>query len=134
MKDLAALKDYILQVYERHRTNHEGQVATYIPELGKANPDHFGISVVTAQGQEFSVGDSQQEFTIQSICKPLAFLMALEQHGAHQRGFPGSGSRCVSQTPEPRRRPGFADRSGGLRLGSRHGLPESCHRLSAAKL
>ena len=81
MKDLAALKDYILQVYERHRTNHEGQVATYIPELGKANPDHFGISVVTAQGQEFSVGDSQQEFTIQSICKPLAFLMALEQHG-----------------------------------------------------
>jgi len=81
MKDLAALKDYILQVYERHRSNHEGQVATYIPELGKANPDHFGISVVTAEGQEFSVGDSQQEFTIQSICKPLAFLMALEQHG-----------------------------------------------------
>ena len=28
----------------------DGEVATYIPELGKANPDHFGICVVTADG------------------------------------------------------------------------------------
>ena len=39
---------------------------------------------MTADGQEFSVGDWQQEFTIQSICKPLAFLMALEQHGREE--------------------------------------------------
>ena len=84
MKDLSQLKSYMAQVYERHRSNNDGVVATYIPELGKANPDHFGISLVTATGEEFSVGDSQQEFTIQSICKPLAFLMALEQHGREE--------------------------------------------------
>jgi glutaminase len=40
--------------------------------------------MVTADGQEFSVGDVQQEFTIQSICKPLAFLMALERYGREE--------------------------------------------------
>ena len=28
-----------------------------------------------------SPGDAQQEFTIQSICKPFAFQMALEEFG-----------------------------------------------------
>ena len=81
MNEIAHLTGFINHLHEKYRSNHEGEVATYIPELGKANPDHFGISLVTVDGQEFSVGDWQQEFTIQSICKPLAFLMALERHG-----------------------------------------------------
>ena len=81
MQDISQLKDHLCALYERHRGVQEGTVATYIPELGKANPDHFGISLATVGGQEFSIGDWGQEFTIQSICKPLAFLMALEQHG-----------------------------------------------------
>ena len=39
------------------------------------------LCLATMDGQVFSVGDSQQEFTIQSICKPFAFLMALEEFG-----------------------------------------------------
>ncbi len=81
MNEISHLTGFINHLHEKYRSNHEGEVATYIPELGKANPDHFGISLVTVGGQEFSVGDWQQEFTIQSICKPLAFLMALERHG-----------------------------------------------------
>ena len=81
MNDVSHLTDFLTKLYEKYRSNDEGVVATYIPELGKANPDHFGISLVTVDGQTFSVGDSAQAFTIQSICKPFAFLMALEQHG-----------------------------------------------------
>ena len=81
MQDISQLKEQIRMLHEKHRGVQDGNVATYIPELGKANPEHFGISVVTADGQEFSIGDTAHEFTIQSICKPLAFLMALEQHG-----------------------------------------------------
>ncbi len=81
MINISELARFLTQLHEKHRSNDAGTVATYIPELGKANPDHFGISMVTADGQAFSVGDVDQEFTIQSICKPLAFLMALEQHG-----------------------------------------------------
>ena len=47
-------------------------MATYIPELAKANPDAFGICLVTTGGHLYEVGDSRQEFTIQSICKPFA--------------------------------------------------------------
>ena len=59
----------------------EGEVATYIPELGKADPKDFGICLVTVGGHVFRAGDCDKEFTIQSMCKPFAFQMALEQYG-----------------------------------------------------
>ena len=65
----------------RHRGLDRGEVATYIPELGKANPDHFGLAIVSVDGRVWEVGDSRQEFTIQSISKPFVFGMALEEHG-----------------------------------------------------
>jgi len=69
------------EIYEKYRNVEEGQVATYIPELGKADPRDFGICLVTAEGQTFCAGDCDKEFTIQSMCKPFAYQMALEEHG-----------------------------------------------------
>jgi len=66
--------------------HNEGQVATYIPELGKANPDHFGICLMTADGRTFQVGACDQPFTIQSISKPFTFGMAIAELG-HDRVF-----------------------------------------------
>ena len=59
----------------------EGEVATYIPELGKANPDDFGICLVTADGRVFAAGDCDRPFTIQSISKPFTFGLAIEELG-----------------------------------------------------
>lgn len=59
----------------------EGEVATYIPELSKANPDWFGICVVTANGGVYEAGDTRQTFTIQSISKPFVYGLALEDQG-----------------------------------------------------
>jgi len=59
-----------------------GVVADYIPELAKANPDHFGISVATTDGYVYEVGDSAIPFTIQSISKAFVFALALETVGA----------------------------------------------------
>ncbi len=61
-----------------------GAVADYIPELAKANPDHFGISVVTTDGYIYEVGDSAVPFTIQSISKAFVFSLALETIGAEK--------------------------------------------------
>ena len=33
----------ILEIYERYQPLQEGNVATYIPELAKVNPNLFGI-------------------------------------------------------------------------------------------
>jgi len=68
-------------VYHKYRDVNDGAVATYIPELGKANPAHFGICLATVDGQVFRAGNWDYEFTIQSMCKPFAFQMALEQRG-----------------------------------------------------
>lgn len=59
----------------------DGEVATYIPELAKANPDWFGICLVTPGGQIYEVGDTAQAFTIQSISKPFVYGLALEDNG-----------------------------------------------------
>jgi glutaminase len=75
------IQDVVDAVYEKYKDVDEGAVATYIPELGKANPKHFGICLATVDGHIFRAGDCHQEFTVQSMCKPFAFQMALEQHG-----------------------------------------------------
>src|ERR1700692_2723346 len=65
-------------------TEHSGEVANYIPELGKADPDHFGISLATIDGHVYEVGDSRIPFTIQSMSKPFVFALALDTLGAEQ--------------------------------------------------
>jgi glutaminase len=59
-----------------------GAVADYIPELGKADPAHFGISLATLDGHVYEVGDTQIAFTIQSMSKPFVFALALDTLGA----------------------------------------------------
>jgi glutaminase len=75
------LQSAIEAVHERFRHNTHGQIATYIPELGKANPDDFGISLATTSGAIYETGDCDRPFTIQSISKPFTFGMALEAYG-----------------------------------------------------
>jgi len=61
-----------------------GAVADYIPELGKADPNHFGIGLATLDGHVYEVGDSRIPFTIQSMSKPFVFALALDTLGAER--------------------------------------------------
>jgi glutaminase len=72
---------FLNELYQKYKSLDEGQVASYIPELAKMNPDCFSICVATVDGQFFEVGDSQQLFTIQSISKVFTYGMALEDQG-----------------------------------------------------
>jgi glutaminase len=78
------VQDYLEQLHREFAGVTDGKVATYIPELAKANPDWFGISLVTANGTAYEVGDSRHPFTIQSISKPFVYGLALEDHGRQQ--------------------------------------------------
>src|ERR1700680_2625591 len=84
----AALKSPLLRFLDAchadFSTETGGTVADYIPELGKADPDHFGISLATIDGHVYEVGDSRLPFTIQSISKPFVFALALDTLGAAQ--------------------------------------------------
>lgn len=74
-------QDFLEELYLKYRNLNDGTVASYIPELAKADPNWFSICVVTVDGQVFEVGDSSQLLTIQSISKVFAYGMALEDCG-----------------------------------------------------
>ncbi|HUK61829.1 MAG TPA: glutaminase, partial [Dongiaceae bacterium] len=62
---------YLERLHAQHAGLRSGDVATYIPELSKADPEWFGICLATTDGRIYEVGDSRQLFTIQSISKPI---------------------------------------------------------------
>jgi glutaminase len=64
--------------------DNSGAVAAYIPELSKADPSHFGISLATLDGHVYEVGDTRIPFTIQSISKAFVFALALDTLGAER--------------------------------------------------
>ncbi len=74
--------DNLQRLHARLAAVTQGRVASYIPELSKADPAHFGIVVATVDGQVYEVGDSRVLFTMQSISKALVYGMALEDQGA----------------------------------------------------
>ncbi len=63
------------------RYTRDGVVASYIPELAKANADDFGICVIGGNGEVAYVGDHDTRFTMQSVVKPIILLLALMDSG-----------------------------------------------------
>lgn len=59
----------------------EGHVASYIPELSKANNRALGIVVADNLGGIYCAGDSRATFTLQSASKPFALALALMDNG-----------------------------------------------------
>jgi glutaminase len=82
--------DYLSDLHAQYAGPQGGEVATYIPELGKANPDWFAICLVTSDGYIYEVGDTRQLFSIQSISKPFVYGIALEDNAAIRRKFDAS--------------------------------------------
>ena len=67
---LAPVEDYLAELHSRVSALTGGKPADYIPELGKANPHHFGIAIATIDGEVYAVGDTEHPFTIQSVSRP----------------------------------------------------------------
>ena len=58
-----------------------GKVADYIPALAEVDPNHFGISVQTLNGDSFHIGDTLKPFSIQSISKVFTLAMVFHRLG-----------------------------------------------------
>jgi len=59
----------------------QGSVATYIPELSRADSSRLGLSIRMKDGSIYSVGDTDTRFTIQSISKVISLAIAIETCG-----------------------------------------------------
>ena len=66
---------------EMAQRSDRGAVADYIPELARVDPKKFGITVIDAEGQAFTGGDSDTPFSIQSVSKVFTLTLALGMAG-----------------------------------------------------
>lgn len=59
----------------------KGECASYIPELAKMDKNKLGVCVLTKSVDKYSVGNTKDRFTIQSISKVISLAIALEHCG-----------------------------------------------------
>ncbi|GAB3685577.1 glutaminase A [Actinocorallia lasiicapitis] len=78
---VSPIKDLLDDLRTRLQAQRGGEVATYIPELGKADPEWFGMAVATLDGTLYETGDVDVPFTIQSVSKPFVYALALQDIG-----------------------------------------------------
>lgn len=77
--DLQGIADDIAE--DMRGRKFRGTVASYIPELAKADPDLFGLAIADVGGEVFAAGDSDVPFSIQSISKVFTLTQALGKVG-----------------------------------------------------
>ena len=75
------IPEYLAEVLLTSAPDTSGTVADYIPELATVDPELLGISLSTVDGAVYETGDSEVEFTIQSISKPFVYALALADRG-----------------------------------------------------
>lgn len=73
--DYQALVDEVLADVSAYKG--QGDVASYIPALAKADPNKLGLALVLRDGSSFVGGDADEPFSIQSIAYVFALCLAL---------------------------------------------------------
>ena len=70
-------EELIQDVYQKIKnTEDKGEMASYIPELSNVDPKNFGVHISTINQVNFGIGNYNDKFSIQSIAKVLALILA----------------------------------------------------------
>ena len=72
---------YLTETLESVASDTSGELANYILELAAVDPDKLAASIAMVDGEQYAAGDSDVEFTIQSISKPFVYALALADRG-----------------------------------------------------
>ncbi|CAJ0550841.1 Ff.00g107710.m01.CDS01 [Fusarium sp. VM40] len=75
------IPDYLNRVLENARPIETGKPASYIETLAKADTSKIAVALAMVDGQIYSTGDDDVEFSIQSISKAFVYALAIEDAG-----------------------------------------------------
>ncbi|XP_059968248.1 glutaminase liver isoform, mitochondrial isoform X1 [Mesoplodon densirostris] len=79
--DFEEFTSHVDRIFEDAKELTGGKVAAYIPQLAKSNPDLWGVSLCTVDGQRHSVGHTKIPFCLQSCVKPLTYAISISTLG-----------------------------------------------------
>jgi len=75
------IPDYLKQVLEHVRANDRGAPADYIESLANADTSRLAVALAMVDGQVYSAGDDEVEFSMQSISKAFVYAIAIQDAG-----------------------------------------------------
>ena len=75
------LQKVVDAAYAKYKDLEEGKNADYIPILATVPSDLFGVVIATHDGNIYSAGDIDYEFSIQSVSKPFTAALVMQQQG-----------------------------------------------------
>ncbi|MFK7972002.1 MAG: glutaminase [Bacteroidia bacterium] len=82
MSNIDSYKAVLNEIYQAIcLEENRGEVARYIPELAKVDPEHFGVYFASVTGEEYGIGNWETKFSIQSISKVLSLSLAYKLLG-----------------------------------------------------
>jgi len=99
----------VAEAYERFKSVGEGKVADYIPALAMVPGELFGVCLVGTSGITHAAGDTEYEFSIQSVSKPFVFALicqaigedeARQKLGVNSTGLPFNSVIAIERTSD----------------------------------
>ncbi|WP_327424588.1 glutaminase A [Streptomyces sp. NBC_01230] len=76
-----AVTDALHELRTRFAGVRDGVPADYIPQLAMADPEAFGLALISMDGHRYSTGEADVPFTMQSVSKPFVYALALCELG-----------------------------------------------------
>jgi glutaminase len=104
----------VAEAHRRFKSNTEGENSQVYPALARVPRDLFGICVVGTNGNVYSVGETEHEFSIMSVSKPFIFALICQEIGheearaklgANATGFPFNSVAGIERMPDGRTNP-----------------------------
>jgi glutaminase len=77
----AKIQAVLMEAYNKFKDDDGGKNADYIKELAVVDSKIFGISIVTADGKIYEVGDTEEVVSIQSISKVFTAALVMQEKG-----------------------------------------------------
>jgi len=105
------LQRVVDEAYAKFKGVTEGKNADYIPILATVPSEMFGVAIVTKDGEIYSAGEMEYEFSIQSVSKPFTASLIMseqgpkairEKIGVEPTGLPFNSKIALELYPEKR--------------------------------